>query len=179
MFANVWLKMIARRTSAHPWRTFPWWSQWLLGPTPSLLWDLSIKYWDKLVFSQWEKKKKAVLENTVWKTPWLYFLEIIKYTGLECRFLLVLLVNSYFFFLFCSIICIINPPTNFEKSMHAKSLQSHFCSVVTLCPTLWDPMDCSPPGSFVHEILQARIMEWVAIPFSRESSRPRDWTCIF
>ena len=34
-------------------------------------------------------------------------------------------------------------------------------------------MDCSPPGSFVHGILQARIMEWVAIPFSRGTSRPR------
>jgi len=38
------------------------------------------------------------------------------------------------------------------------------------CPTLWDPMDCSPPGSSVHGILQARILEWVAIPFSRGSS---------
>ena len=35
------------------------------------------------------------------------------------------------------------------------------------CPTLYDPMDCSPPGSSVHEILQARILEWVAISFSR------------
>jgi len=33
-------------------------------------------------------------------------------------------------------------------------------------PSLWDPMDCSPPGSSVHGILQARILEWVAIPFS-------------
>ena len=37
-------------------------------------------------------------------------------------------------------------------------------------------MDCSPPGSSVHGILQARVLEWVAIPFSRGSSRPRDWT---
>ena len=42
------------------------------------------------------------------------------------------------------------------------------------CPTLWDPMNCSPPGSSVHGILQARIMEWVATAFSRGSSRPRD-----
>ena len=39
-----------------------------------------------------------------------------------------------------------------------------------------DPMDCSPPASFVHGILQARILEQVIIPFSRESSWPRDWT---
>ena len=39
-----------------------------------------------------------------------------------------------------------------------------------------DPMDCSLPGSSVHGILQARILEWVAMPFSRESSPPRDQT---
>ena len=40
------------------------------------------------------------------------------------------------------------------------------------------PMDCSPPGFFVCGIFQARILEWVAIPFSRGSSWPRDWTCV-
>ena len=43
-----------------------------------------------------------------------------------------------------------------------------------LCPTLCDPMDCSPLGSSVHGILQARILEWVAIPSSRGSSGPRN-----
>ena len=46
------------------------------------------------------------------------------------------------------------------------------------CPTLFDPIDCSPPGSSVHGILQARILEWVAIPFSRGSSWPRDRTWV-
>ena len=41
--------------------------------------------------------------------------------------------------------------------------------------SLW-PHGCSPPVSSVHGILQIRILEWVAIPFSRESSQPRDWT---
>ena len=41
-----------------------------------------------------------------------------------------------------------------------------------------EPMDCSLPGSSVHGILQARILEWVAISFSRGSSWPGDWTCI-
>ena len=45
-----------------------------------------------------------------------------------------------------------------------------------LCPTLCDPVDCSPPGSSVRGILQARILEWVAISFSRGSSPPRDQT---
>ena len=47
------------------------------------------------------------------------------------------------------------------------------CLVTQLCPTL---CGCSPPGSSVHGILQARILEWVAIPFSRGSSSPRDQT---
>ena len=46
------------------------------------------------------------------------------------------------------------------------------------CPTLCDPMDCSPPGSSVHGMLLARILEWVAIPFSRGSFRPRNQTQI-
>ena len=45
--------------------------------------------------------------------------------------------------------------------------------VTQSCPTVCDPMDYGPPGSSVHEILQARILAWCAIPFSRESSQPR------
>ena len=54
--------------------------------------------------------------------------------------------------------------------MLAKSLQS--------CPTLCTLMDCSPPGSSVHEILQARILEWVSMPSSKGSSQPRDRTWV-
>ena len=50
--------------------------------------------------------------------------------------------------------------------MCVRSLQS--------CPTLWDPMDCSLLASSVHMILQARILEWVAMPSSKGSSQPRD-----
>ena len=46
------------------------------------------------------------------------------------------------------------------------------------CLTLWDPVDCSPPGFSVHGIFQARILEWVAIFFCRGSSWPRDQTHI-
>ena len=49
---------------------------------------------------------------------------------------------------------------------------------VQLCPTLCDPLDCSPPHSFAHGIFQARILEQVAISFSRGSSWPRDLTHI-
>ena len=46
------------------------------------------------------------------------------------------------------------------------------CLVAQLCLTLCNPMDSSPPGSSVHRILQARILEWVAMPSSREPSNP-------
>ena len=50
------------------------------------------------------------------------------------------------------------------------------CVRVCVCMTLCGPMVCSPAGSSVHGILQARILEWVAMPFSRGSSPPRDQT---
>ena len=74
------------------------------------------------------------------------------------------------------------------KSSCVRSPQHHACSeqvlgvcvcvcvlVAQSCLTLCDSMDCSPPDS-VHRILQARILEWVPIPFSRGSSQPRDGT---
>ena len=53
------------------------------------------------------------------------------------------------------------------------------CSAAQSCPTLCSPTGCSLPGSSVHGILQARILERVAISFSRGSSQLRDWTCLF
>ena len=50
------------------------------------------------------------------------------------------------------------------------------CLAAQLCLTLCDSVDCSPPGSFVHVILQARMLEWVAVSFSRGSSQHRDQT---
>ena len=52
------------------------------------------------------------------------------------------------------------------------------CLVTKSCLTLLQSQDCSPPGSSVHGISQARIQEWVALSFSRGSSRPRDQTCV-
>ena len=52
-----------------------------------------------------------------------------------------------------------------------------FCVLLAQsCPTLCNQMNCSPPRSSVHGILQTRILEWVAIFFSRGSSQPRNWT---
>ena len=52
------------------------------------------------------------------------------------------------------------------------------CMCTQLCPTLWNPMDCSPPDSSAHKIFQTRPLEWVAIFSSSGSSWPRDWTRI-
>ena len=48
--------------------------------------------------------------------------------------------------------------------------------VTQLCPSVCDPIDSSPPVSFVHETLQARVLDWVAVPFSRGSSQPSNQT---
>ena len=63
-----------------------------------------------------------------------------------------------------------SPHIHKALSMRAKSLQSY--------PTLCYTMDCSPPGCSVHWILKARILEWIAMPSSRESSQPGDQTCV-
>ena len=52
------------------------------------------------------------------------------------------------------------------------------CLVAQLCPTLYNPMDYSLPGSSVPGAFQARILEWVAISFSRGSFQPRDQTLL-
>ena len=72
-----------------------------------------------------------------------------------------------------------NPILPIKRSSTTSCLKFHIwgvlqCLVTQSCPTLCDPMDCSPPGSSVHGILQARILQWVALPSSRGSSQPRD-----
>ena len=64
----------------------------------------------------------------------------------------------------------LHPMLCYATLCYARSLQS--------CPTLCDSKDCSPLGSPVHEILQARTLEKVAISSSRGPSQPRDQTCI-
>ena len=69
------------------------------------------------------------------------------------------------------------------KDLHLPSDTPFFpmlgcCVLAKSCPALCNPMDCSPPGSSVHGIPPARILEWVAISFSWGSSGPRDRTHI-
>ena len=73
-----------------------------------------------------------------------------------------------------------------EKKMEITTLSMHFLCVklkvkvlvTQSCPTLCDPIDCSPPGSSVHGILQAKILECTAILFYRVSSQPRNHTLV-
>ena len=91
-------------------------------------------------------------------------------------FQLIFLLTHWFFFLFLSLsqvycwISVLNFSVYSLYCVDAKLPQS--------CLTLCDPMDCSLPGSSVHGILHARTLEWVAMPSSRGSSGPRDWTRI-
>ena len=62
----------------------------------------------------------------------------------------------------------------YNRILWSCTWKSDSCSVLPDC----DPMDCSPPGSSVQGILQARILEWAAIPFSRGSSPASDWTWV-
>ena len=68
-------------------------------------------------------------------------------------------------------------PYFFNSLNHSTSLKVRVL-VTQSYPSLCDPMDCSPPGSSVHGILQARILEWIAIPLSMGSSWSRDWTWV-
>ena len=78
-------------------------------------------------------------------------------TALQLEILLGILVSDYILTYICVCVCL--------------CVCVCVCVLVAQsCPTLCDPMDCSPPGSSVLGIPQARILEWVAIPFSRGSS---------
>ena len=90
---------------------------------------------------------------------WYNYLTIINFSELQ-----VIQNNSHYFkvkliLYVCVCVCVCT-----------KSLQS--------CLTLCDPRDCSPPGSSVHGIFQARILEWIAVPCFRGSSQPRDRTYV-
>ena len=80
----------------------------------------------------------------------------------------------------CPILFTLICPSKGER-LHSAIILGSLCmraKLLQLCPTICDPVDYSPPGSSVHGIFQARILEWVAISFSRRSSRPRDQTQI-
>ena len=68
----------------------------------------------------------------------------------------------------------LTPLVSFKPASPTPGLSESEVLLAQSCPTVCNPMDCSPPGSSVHGVLQARILEWVAIPFCRGSSQLRD-----
>ena len=64
-----------------------------------------------------------------------------------------------------------------EKDLYEEMVEVKWCPTQS-CPALCDPMGCSLPGSSVHGILQARLLEWLPMPFSRGSFWPREWTLV-
>ena len=70
--------------------------------------------------------------------------------------------------------------TELCKSVKSYCFYVHFMCVLVAqsCPTLCNPMDCSPTGSSVHRISQVRVLEWVAIPFPGDLSNSRNWTWV-
>ena len=93
-------------------------------------------------------KSMEIISQMLWSKCWMGFFAIDRNT---CLLFFTLWVQT-----FLSII--------YPRNMYAKSLQS--------CPTLCNLMDCSPPGSSVHGILQARLLEWVACPPPRDLPDP-------
>ena len=95
-------------------------------------------------------------------------------------FQMLLQVIFYFLLIFHTPIfdCLISFLSLLKKPKFSFFKNGEMCVCAQSYLTLCDTMDCSLPGSSVHGILQARILEWVAISFSRGSSQPRDWTCI-
>ena len=65
---------------------------------------------------------------------------------------------------------------NWKEIQERGDICMHACSITQSCPTLCNTMDCSLLGSSIHGIFQARILEWIAISFSRGSAQPRDQT---
>ena len=91
---------------------------------------------------------------SVFKFLWIYFLHYLQ---------------GLFFFLYSDLL--LSYPAQFSSFTYKYIMK---VLVTQSCLTLCDPMGCSQPGPSVHGSLQARILEWVSIPFSRGSSQPRD-----
>ena len=93
-----------------------------------------------------------------------YFLKLLEESFVSCLVLSAL----------CTIVCGIS--IRWPTEGHYIFFSESESEVTQSCPTLCYPMDCSLPGFSVHGIFQARLLEWVAISFSRRSLWPRNWT---
>ena len=121
-------------------------------------------------------------------TSWAAKEALLSLSNLRLRFLHVssLLDRAFLFYCWivfhCMNLCLFihSPFEGLLGCFHLPSILSKESEseVAQSCLTLCDPMDCSLAGSAIHGIFQAGVLEWVAISFSRRSSRPRDWTWV-
>ena len=133
------------------------------------MWD-DISLWFSFVFSWW-----LVILNTFSYTYWLFVNLLWEdlYSGtLPILNWIIIIIASGLYEFFISPKCLFGQINKMWYTYKERKKES----VVQSCPTLCNPTDCSPPGSSVHGIFQARVLQWVTISSSRGSSRPRDWT---
>ena len=87
--------------------------------------------------------------------------------------------NKFILRKFCGLIqAILTEDEKLRPGLHWELEKEKESEVTQSCPTLCNPMDCSLPGSSIHGIFRARILEWVVISSSRRSSQPRDWSLV-
>ena len=155
-------------------------------PTMRETWIQSLGQEDLL-----EKEMAPHSSILAWKIPWieepgkLQSMGSQNRTWLHFHFSLTYFIKHNVNFLQVHSGCYIQQNFLFFFFKSLSSIPLYVCTCMKLkvlfthsCLTLYNPVDCSLPGSTVHGILQARILEWVAIPFSRRSSWCRDWTLV-
>ena len=116
--------------------------------------------------------------NTIQKNPNEHFAQCNIYTYICIYIHIHAYTYTYILCIYNNITLLIKRTTHLLKSASSLvELITYIHMFVTrLCPALWDLMDCYLPGSSVHGVLQARILEWVVILSSRGSSQYRDQT---
>ena len=121
---------------------------------------------------------KALRQNSSLPLPKFLVAPGKPYYSLTCRYITLIFVSITFIFVSLSPLRLWDFLYALSFSYKGTTGYSSGDLITKLCPALCDPMDCRPSGSSVHWNLQARILDWVAIYFSNESSRPRDQTCV-
>ena len=131
---------------------------------------LCLLYWTTLLLFSICLHSHSVMSNFLWLCPWNFSDKNIR---MGCYFLL----QGIFPTRDQIHICVSYIPGRFFTCWAIRMLNVHV-KLLQLYLTLCNPMDCSLPGSSVQGILQARILECIAIPFLRRSSLPTDGTCV-
>ena len=175
------------RSEYMPWRLVQRLNSWYINTQSSVSCTLlALSNWLHLLLSFviWHHSpawpSSSITDSTPTMRPPCYFSHSAKHTSLSALVLAV--PSAWNTLLYLSTWSTPSHPSTKPSTSHhfRKSSSAWPASVLVTqsCLIPSQPMDCSPPGSSVLGILQARILEWVAIPFSRKSSQPRDRTWV-